>query len=130
MARLLPRALAAGTAGTAAAAYFGSDETRRSLAIASVGSFCRLIIRGTNNLQLHDAHHLEQSLQRPAGTALLSVSNHIATVDDPHLLSSIVPLLSVLSHFSLLIRDCANKASKVQVIETQVVIAAASPLAK
>ena len=92
--RVLPRALAGGTAavGAAAAAAYYDDGWRRSLLIGGMGSFCRFLIRGTNQLTVHDAHHLEQGLQRPAGTALLSVSNHIATVDDPHLLASIVPL--------------------------------------
>ena len=92
--RVLPRALAASTAaaGAATTAVYYDDEWRRSLLISGMGSFCRFLIRGTNQLRLHDAHHLEQGLQRPSGTALLSVSNHIATVDDPHLLASIVPL--------------------------------------
>ena len=40
---------------------------------------------------MHETHHLDGALARPKGTALLSVSNHIATIDDPHLLSAIVP---------------------------------------
>ena len=88
-------ALGAGAAAAAAAAYY-DDESRRSLLISGVGSVCRLFMRGLNNLTVHDAHHLEQGLSRPSGTALLTVSNHIATVDDPHLLASIVPLRTLL----------------------------------
>ena len=91
-------AAAAGTATAAAAAAYYDEEVRRSLAIGVIGSACRLLIRGANKLTLHDAHHFEESLRRPAGTALLSVSNHIATVDDPHLLASIVPLSTLLLH--------------------------------
>lgn len=94
MRRVLPRALAtagAGSAAVATAAYY-DDDVRRTVAIGLVGSVCRLFIRGGNNLTIHDGHHLESSLSRPSGTALLSVSNHIATIDDPHLLASIVPL--------------------------------------
>ena len=47
-------------------------------------------------LSIHDGHHLDSALARPAGTALLSVSNHIATIDDPHLLASIVPYRTLL----------------------------------
>ena len=95
MRRVLPRALAAGTFGAATAAYFDPD-VRRTLAIGSVGSVSRLFIRGANRLTLHDEHHLHRSLKRPAGKGLLSVSNHIATVDDPHLLASIVPMRTLL----------------------------------
>jgi monolysocardiolipin acyltransferase len=95
MARFVRRACAAGTVTTAAAAYF-DDDIRRSVAIAAVGSACRAFIRGTNNVTLHDSHHLDSGLKRPEGTALLSVSNHIATVDDPHLLSTIVPYSTLL----------------------------------
>jgi monolysocardiolipin acyltransferase len=97
MARLVRRALAAGSVGAAAAAYY-DDEVRRSIIMGSVGAVCRLFVRGTNNLTLHDAHHLEGGLSRPDGTALLTVSNHIATIDDPHLLASIVPLRTLLLH--------------------------------
>lgn len=77
-------------------AAYVDDEWRKSVAISSVGMACRLFIRAPNNLQLHEAHHLERALMRPKGAALLSVSNHIATIDDPHLLSSIVPLKTLL----------------------------------
>ena len=88
---MIRRALGGCAAAAGVAAYF-DDEWRRSIVIGLGGLSSRLFIRSTNNLRLHDAHHLEQGLQRPAGTGLLSVSNHISTVDDPHLLASIVPL--------------------------------------
>lgn len=92
-----PRALrqtlaAAGAGGGAAAiACYLDDDTRRTLTIGTVGTLCRAFILGLNRMTLHDEHHLRTALDRPKGTALLSVSNHIATIDDPHLLSSIVP---------------------------------------
>jgi 1-acyl-sn-glycerol-3-phosphate acyltransferase len=95
MLRQLRRAAGAGSVAAVAYSYW-DEEWRRSLSIAIVGSACRLFIRAPNNFTLHDAHHMEHSLRRPAGTALLSVSNHIATVDDPHLLSSIVPYTTLL----------------------------------
>ena len=95
MKRVLPRALAGASAAIGVAAYF-DDEWRRSAAIGLVGSTCRLFMRGGNRLTTHDAHHLDRSLARPAGTALLTVSNHIAVLDDPHLLASIVPLRTLL----------------------------------
>ena len=84
------RAAGATVVATGGAAYIDED-IRKSVAIATVGSVCRLFIRGGNQLHMHESQHLERALHRPKGIALLSVSNHIATVDDPHLLASIVP---------------------------------------
>ena len=86
----------AATAAAAATAAYVDDEWRKTVAISVVGSACRLFMRAPNQFEVHSAHHLETALRRPAGTALLSVSNHIATVDDPHLLSSIVPYRTLL----------------------------------
>lgn len=85
------RRLGLGIAGAAAVAVAYDDDVRRSFAISTVGTVARVFIRNTNRLTMHDSHHLDAALARPPGTALLSVSNHIATVDDPHLLSAIVP---------------------------------------
>ena len=98
------RRLAIGTAGAGAAggaaaygvAQYGDEDARRSLTISAVGTLCRLFLRGLYDFTVHDGHHLDQALARPKGTALLSVSNHVATIDDPHVLSSIVPYRTLL----------------------------------
>eukprot|EP00962_Isochrysis_galbana_P060069 scaffold34051_cov124-Isochrysis_galbana.AAC.1 len=81
---------AAGVVGTSIASYF-DDDTRRAVAIGIMGPVCRLVVRGLNHLHVHDIHHLEKSLKRPVGTGLLTISNHIATIDDPHLIAAVVP---------------------------------------
>ena len=83
--------LGAGSAAAYGVAQYGDDESRRSLAVGVFGTLCRAFLKGGNSLTVHDRHHFDRALERPKGTALLSVSNHIATIDDPHLLSSIVP---------------------------------------
>lgn len=88
-----------GVAGTSGAAYVAAaydDDARRALAIGSIGTLCRIFMRQTNSLTVHDQHHFDAALARPDGTGLLSVSNHNATIDDPHLLSSIVPYSALL----------------------------------
>ena len=82
----------AATSGTVAAAAYYDERIRRRIVIPVVGGTARLFVRGANNLTLHDEHHLREGLGRPAGTAMLSVSNHISTMDDPGLLAAIVPL--------------------------------------
>jgi hypothetical protein len=82
---------AAGASSLLAAAYY-DERVRRQIVIPVVGGAARLFVRGVNDLTLHDAHHLHAGLQRPAGTGMLTVSNHISTMDDPGLLAAIVPL--------------------------------------
>jgi len=89
-AKVMRRAAVATVAGTAVASYY-DDDTRRAVTIATVGPVCRLFVRGLNRLHIHDIHYLEISLERQPGTGLLSISNHIATIDDPHLLAAVVP---------------------------------------
>ena len=85
------KAAAAAAAAATGLAVYHDEETRQSVTIGTVGPVCRLFVRGANHLHVHDGHHLERSLARPAGTGLLSVCNHIATIDDPHLLAAVVP---------------------------------------
>ena len=80
----------AGAAATAVASYF-DENTRRAVTIGTMGPVCRLFVRGMNHLHVHDMHYLERSLERPSGIGLLTVSNHIATIDDPHLIAAVVP---------------------------------------
>jgi len=98
------RRLAIGAAGASATAtataycvvQYGDDDARKSLLIGSVGLVCRAFLHGLNTFTVHGRHHLDNALARPKGTALLSVSNHIATIDDPHVLSSLVPVRTLL----------------------------------
>ena len=83
---------AAGASSLLAAAAYYDERVRRQIVIPVVGGTARIFVRGVNNLTLHDAHHLHAGLQRPAGTGMLTVSNHISTMDDPGILASIVPL--------------------------------------
>ena len=95
MFRLSRRAVGA-TAAAAATGVYLSEEWQQRATVWLGGSLCRLVLRGGNHVTLHGEHHLEAALRRPNGKAMLSVSNHIATVDDPHLLSSIVPYSTLL----------------------------------
>ena len=89
--RRLLGAAGASSAAAAVAAYY-DESVRRRLVIPAVGATARAFVRGANSLTLHDAHHLDAGLQRASGTGLLTVSNHISTMDDPGMLASIVPL--------------------------------------
>lgn len=95
------RALAGAAAAAATAAYI-DDDIRRSLMVAVGGTAVRTIFHSTNTVHVHNEHHLHDALRRRDGAGLLTVSNHISTIDDPALLSAIVPQSSLLrgaSHF-------------------------------
>jgi monolysocardiolipin acyltransferase len=44
-----------------------------------------------NTLKVYHGEHLIHALQRPANQSLITVSNHQSTIDDPMLLSSLLP---------------------------------------
>lgn len=44
-----------------------------------------------SNTTIHDSHHLEQAMRRPAGQPLITVSNHVAALDDPLVTSALLP---------------------------------------
>lgn len=98
----------AATSGTVAAAAYYDERVRRRIVIPVVGGTARVFVRGANNLTLHDEHHLHEALRRPAGTAMLSVSNHISTMDDPGMLAAIVPLGTLLDPDAMRWGVCAS----------------------
>ena len=98
----------AATSGTVAAAAYYDERIRRQIVIPVVGGTARVFVRGANNLTLHDEHHLHDGLRRPVGTAMLSVSNHISTMDDPGMLAAIVPLGTLLDPDAMRWGVCAE----------------------
>lgn len=88
--RLAGRVGLAGTAAVGVGCYC-SDDFKRTVAVATIGSFCRLVMRSASKITLHDEHHFHSCLERPKGVGLLTVSNHKATCDDPGLIAAIVP---------------------------------------
>ena len=46
---------------------------------------------GLNDTSVHGAKNLEAALHRPSGQALITVSNHVAALDDPLVMSLIIP---------------------------------------
>lgn len=64
----------------------------RSAALAAVGGASRFFMLHLNNTQVQGAEHLYKALQhRKPGQALITVSNHVAAMDDPLVSAAIVP---------------------------------------
>ncbi|KAG2442567.1 hypothetical protein HXX76_002653 [Chlamydomonas incerta] len=81
--------------GTASAAeletIFGSDGLLRRMVLLAVGSAARAYMTGLNSTSVEGGGHLATALERPAGQALITVCNHVAALDDPLVVSALLP---------------------------------------
>lgn len=68
-------------------------EFQRPLVIGAVGYSGRAWLTLANTFEAHGVEHFLRALEeRPQGSPLLTVSNHVAALDDPLLPSTLVPL--------------------------------------
>lgn len=65
-------------------------------------------MRGLTNTTIHDSHHLLEAMHRPSGQPLITVSNHVAALDDPLVTSALLPLSSFLSPAAVRWTLCAT----------------------
>ncbi|KAJ1286961.1 hypothetical protein BS78_03G392700 [Paspalum vaginatum] len=64
----------------------------QALAVPLIGNACYIFMHGLNSVQIYGAEKLHQALQgRPKGKPLLTVSNHVAAMDDPFVIASLLP---------------------------------------
>lgn len=64
----------------------------QALAVPLIGNACYVFMHGLNSVQIYGAEKLHQALQgRPKGKPLLTVSNHVASMDDPFVIASLLP---------------------------------------
>ncbi|OVA02660.1 Tafazzin [Macleaya cordata] len=64
----------------------------QALAVPVIGNVCHLFMHGLNQVQIFGAEKLQKALlQRPEGKPLITVSNHVASVDDPFVIASLLP---------------------------------------
>ncbi|KAL5996130.1 hypothetical protein ACLOJK_026203 [Asimina triloba] len=64
----------------------------QGLAVPVLGNACHVFMHGLNHVQIHGAEKLHEALsKRPEGKPLITVSNHVAAVDDPFVIASLLP---------------------------------------
>ncbi|XP_008789908.1 uncharacterized protein LOC103707267 isoform X1 [Phoenix dactylifera] len=64
----------------------------QALAVPVIGNACHVFMHGLNCVQIYGAEKLHQALLgRPEGKPLITVSNHVASVDDPLVIASLLP---------------------------------------
>nr|GEU46832.1 tafazzin [Tanacetum cinerariifolium] len=69
----------------------------QAVAVPLLGNVCHVFMHGLNHVQIYGGEQLHQALSRPDKTPLITVSNHIASMDDPLVIAALLPS-SVLMH--------------------------------
>lgn len=70
----------------------GTDGIVRTVVLSLVASASKLFMNAFSTLLVENGKALDSALQRPAGQPLITVSNHVAAMDDPLLLAALTPL--------------------------------------
>lgn len=61
------------------------------MVLLAVGSASRAYMTSLNTTSVEGGGHLAAALERPAGQALITVCNHVAALDDPLVVSALLP---------------------------------------
>ncbi|KAK9146937.1 hypothetical protein Sjap_006840 [Stephania japonica] len=81
----------------------------QSVAVPVIGNVCHVFMHGLHHIQIFGAEKLHNALlQRPKGKPLITVSNHVASVDDPFVIASLLPPNVMLNSQSLRWTLCAT----------------------
>ncbi|KAJ3696410.1 hypothetical protein LUZ61_000115 [Rhynchospora tenuis] len=81
----------------------------QSVAVPVIGNACHVFMHGLNYVQVFGLEKLHKALlQRPQGKALLTASNHVAAIDDPFVIASLLPPSVMLNANNLRWTLCAS----------------------
>ncbi|KAL3699792.1 hypothetical protein R1sor_017814 [Riccia sorocarpa] len=81
----------------------------QALAIPLIGNACHIFMHGFNSTEVYGAEKMQNAVfNRKPGQALITVSNHAAAVDDPFVISSILPPHKMLNSNYLRWTLCAS----------------------
>lgn len=81
----------------------------QALAVPVIGNVCHVFMHGLNRVQIYGAENLHQALlNRPEKQPLITVSNHVASVDDPLVIASLLPPSTLLDAHRLRWTLCAT----------------------
>ncbi|XP_051145671.1 uncharacterized protein LOC127261381 isoform X1 [Andrographis paniculata] len=75
-------------------AEYDSVLTRmlQAVAVPVIGNVCHVFMHGLNRIQIFGADKLQNAvLHRPENKSLITVSNHVAAMDDPLVIASLLP---------------------------------------
>lgn len=77
------------------AEVLGHDGLLRVMVLGSVAAASKLFMQGLSRTTVEGRAALAAAQARPAGQPLITVSNHVAAMDDPLLLAALTPFRSV-----------------------------------
>lgn len=81
----------------------------QAVAVPVIGNVCHVFMHGLNRVQIYGAEKLHQALlNRPKNKPLITVSNHVASVDDPLVIASLLPPSVMLDANNLRWTMCAT----------------------
>ncbi|KAB2621494.1 tafazzin [Pyrus ussuriensis x Pyrus communis] len=81
----------------------------QAVAVPVIGSVCHVFMNGLNQVQVYGVEKLHDAvLRRPKGKPLITVSNHVASMDDPLVLSALLPRHVLLDAQNLRWTLCAS----------------------
>ncbi|CAM8945976.1 unnamed protein product [Rhodiola kirilowii] len=81
----------------------------QAVAVPVIGNACHVFMNGLNRVRVYGAEHLHDALlNRPKNKPLLTVSNHVAAVDDPFVISALLPPKVLLDAHNLRWTLCAS----------------------
>lgn len=81
----------------------------QTLAVPVIGNACHVFMHGLNDIQIYGVEKLHFALlDRPQGKPLLTVSNHVASVDDPLVIASMLPPSALLDADNIRWTLCAT----------------------
>ncbi|GAB2246441.1 hypothetical protein Droror1_Dr00001934 [Drosera rotundifolia] len=64
----------------------------QAVAVPILGNVCQVFMTGLNRVQIYGVEKLHEALlNRPKGRPLITVSNHVASMDDPLVISALLP---------------------------------------
>ncbi|XP_021816926.1 tafazzin [Prunus avium] len=64
----------------------------QAVAVPVIGNVCHVFMNGLNHIQVYGVEKLHDAvLRRPKGQPLITVSNHVASMDDPLVLAALLP---------------------------------------
>ncbi|GBG61250.1 hypothetical protein CBR_g19782 [Chara braunii] len=67
-------------------------KAAQGFAVPVFGALSRIFMHGLNRTEVFDAHKLADAIwKRPQGQPLITVCNHVASMDDPLVLAALVP---------------------------------------
>ncbi|CAK9225053.1 unnamed protein product [Sphagnum troendelagicum] len=68
------------------------DQVLQAVVLPTVANACHAFMHGLNITEIHGADKLEQAVsQRPEGQSLITVCNHVASMDDPLVMAALLP---------------------------------------